>query len=223
MNNAVIIFIDGKLNYEKIELPKQGKVIVVGDKNSSIPVVLVQKFMANKNIEFEYNECEDDFKAAFLLGKYSAIYNISAVYSSNEKYKALISVHAPSRRRTKASSSKVEAKPEQIDAEQKSVPVEKAMNPPVIKTEKKETVIDKSRLSDKLKPKKSDLSKVTEAQIKKILKKYKLDDKLSGPIHEAVIASSDVTLDMMVRTRIANIVPLEKCKDIGEIFKKELL
>ena len=32
MTNAVVIFMEGKLDCDKIELPRQGKVIVIGGK-----------------------------------------------------------------------------------------------------------------------------------------------------------------------------------------------
>ena len=228
MTNAVVIFMEGKLDCDKIELPRQGKVIVIGGKNKEMPMPLVVKLMASKNVELEYVECEEEIKAAFLLGRYTAAYNITAIYSANEKFKSLVSGKAPSKRKPKTAPAVKDSKEDLKTGTGNDKPLEKVMNPPVEAKASKPSVAVKE-LKTTTKPrakkqaKKKALSEVTEAEIVKILKKHKIDEKLSKAIHDAVITSTDVTLGMMVRTKIAALVSGDKCKEIGEIIKKELL
>lgn len=233
----------------KIEIPEtKEKLIVIGMKEESIPLELVQKLISN-GAEFIYVKNGTVAEYAFEIGRLSVQEMISEIFTGRSELKDLIpSEGKQPKRKNKKTAKLVEAeeieKTAAIVTERKNSSKKeaegKAKNKEPKKAQKNET--DNANTSEKTatakKAEKRSAEKknmpatyssktfnnVTEKQVEDILKRHKVDLIYKAPIMEALKIASDVTLDLIVRTKVALISEdKETCVKIGEIIKKELV
>ena len=236
----VKVYIPGKkgIDIGMIDNSKE-KLIILGKKDANISLEAVQKLIeAKPEIIFASSDATESY--AFELGIIAAKEGISDIITDIPELKNISATILGTAKQAakKAPSKNNKKKEDQVkgnkekESEKEKLPPKntvKKINPPASiiagaaeKNDAKKPREEKTAL--KSVDTKNNYSDVTEEQIEKILKKHKLDMKYKTPVFEAVKIANDVTIDLIVRTKIAPIEDnKDECKRIGDIIKNEFV
>ena len=228
----VKVYIPGKkgIDIGMIDNSKE-KLIILGKKDANISLEAVQKLIeAKPEIIFASSDATESY--AFELGIIAAKEGISDIITDIPELKNISATILGTAKQAakKAPSKNNKKKEDQVkgnkekESEKEKLPPKntvKKINPPASiiagAAEKNAGSYTRHAIRD-------NYSDVTEEQIDKILKKHKLDMKYKTPVFEAVKIANDVTIDLIVRTKIAPIEDnKDECKRIGDIIKNEFV
>lgn len=238
-----VIVLDKTLDANKMNISKTDTCVIITTPEGLIPAKIVEKLTSAK-VRFEFMESMNPATVAFTLGKLSEKEKISEVITDMPDIMGLFGKASAQKIRTPKAAAKPKQQAKVQDASDKPTQDKKkkaageelkkempkdAMNPPVSGTgEAKSSPIKSTGRKTKDKKEKSYTSStfkdIPEQKVREILKNNKFDEKYLEPVMKALSMATDISLDLYVRTQVA-VVEEDKeiCKQIGEVFKKELV
>lgn len=237
----VVIVTDG-VSLDGLKLTKTDNIVVLGKRNASIPMELVsQLFEANARLDYVEDGTVAEF--AFALGKLAATEGISQLITNIDDLKVLVDAKKTGKRTVSVSgdSGRAKRKPRQkkedtviknldsntSDAADKQPEVGKKESTVLANTKPKRTRRTKTaKQEDSIMPAQTGMTKnfaqITKKDVEKVLTTNGFSLDYVDPILEALQVSSDITLDMIVRTKVAAScdVDTNTCHQLGELIKK---
>ena len=208
----VIILNEGGLLSKEIKLSKTDNVVIIGTKNSSIPLELAHTLFES-SARLEYVENGSIAEYAFLLGKIAATEEISSVVTDYEELQELFA-----NKKKKAKNPKTvtyENAPEKREKKKRVKPVEDNGSIPEnmssssqITSVPRQTKKMRSNMGNK-----SAYTEIKKSDIEKILSKNDIDTALAEPVLEALKTANDVTLDLLIRTHVAGFCETNNIKN----------
>ncbi len=223
-----IILIEEGMDYGKLGIKPSDNLVIIADKTGMIPISALPYISENKK-DIRIVETFDEAEIAFLCGRLCSTEGTVQIHTTN---KHLTDIVNGQKRGKTAKTSAVPVK--RARKKENTVPAparddfDNAMNPPEVqeKTEAAPAAEKKPPVQKKANKKGSgsDVPKMTEKEVKAILKKGGFDEDYACAVLSGMEKSvSKTTIDMMIRMELAKITKDDKViHEVPELIMKNL-
>ena len=229
-----IIMIEEGIDYGKLGIKPSDNLVIIADKNGMIPISALPYISENKK-DIRIVENFDETEIAFLCGRLCSTEGTVQIHTANKHLSDIVNGQKKERAKKVTKDPAVAEPTKRTRKKSDPAPVpekktfENAMNSPEApeKTEKPAEAEKKENSVQKRTKKRepvSDVPKMTEKEVKEILKKGGYDEDYACAVLSGMEKSvSRTTVDMMIRMELAKITKDETIiHEIPELIVKNL-